>query len=131
MSRYNLLDCSQEEILLLLSRIDYQLSSKGISYADFYSAVGVSASAVSKWRKGATRPRKTVIENIAQYLGVSVDYLMGLDNEKTATPEGDGLDEGARYLLQRYKDAKTDEERKRIITAVEIAVNLDKSTKDE
>ena len=103
MSRYNLLDCSQEEILLLLSRIDYQLSSKGISYADFYSAVGVSASAVSKWRKGATRPRKTVIENIAQYLGVSVDYLMGLDNEKTATPEGDGLDEDTLKLARRYQ----------------------------
>lgn len=95
MSRYNLLDCSQEEILLLLSRIDYQLSSKGISYADFYSAVGVSASAVSKWRKGATRPRKTVIENIAQYLGVSVDYLMGLDNEKTATQMGGGHSQAA------------------------------------
>ena len=103
MSRYNLLDCSQEEILLLLSRIDYQLSSKGISYADFYSAVGVSASAVSKWRKGATRPRKTVIENIAQYLGVSVDYLMGLDNEKTAAPKGDGLDEDTLKLARCYQ----------------------------
>ena len=90
MSRYNLLDCTQEEILLMLSRIDYQLSSKGIPYADFYSAVGVSASAVSKWRKGATRPRKTVIENIARYLGVSVDYLMGLDTEKAATQKGGG-----------------------------------------
>ncbi len=103
MSRYNLLDCSQEEILLLLSRIDYQLSSKGISYADFYSAVGVSASAVSKWRKGATRPRKTVIENIAQYLGVSVDYLMGLDSEKAATPEGSGFDEDTLKLARRYQ----------------------------
>lgn len=103
MSRYNLLDCSQEEILLLLSRIDYQLSSKGISYADFYSAVGVSASAVSKWRKGATRPRKTVIENIAQYLGVSVDYLMGLDSGKAATPEGSGLDEDTLKLARRYQ----------------------------
>lgn len=102
MSRYNLWDCSQEEILLLLSRIDYQLSSKGISYADFYSAVGVSASAVSKWRKGATRPRKTVIENIAQYLGVSVDYLMGLDSGKAATPEGDGLNEQKKELIRLW-----------------------------
>lgn len=121
MSRYNLLDCSQEEILLLLSRIDYQLSSKGISYADFYSAVGVSASAVSKWRKGATRPRKTVIENIAQYLGVSVDYLMGLDNEKAATPKGDGLSDGATRLIERYENA-SEEDRRRILAVVDAVV---------
>lgn len=121
MSRYNLLDCSQEEILLLLSRIDYQLSSKGISYADFYSAVGVSASAVSKWRKGATRPRKTVIENIAQYLGVSVDYLMGLDSEKTAAPKGDGLSDGAKRLIERYENA-SEEDRRRILAVVDAVV---------
>lgn len=121
MSRYNLLDCSQEEILLLLSRIDYQLSSKGISYADFYSAVGVSASAVSKWRKGATRPRKTVIENIAQYLGVSVDYLMGLDSEKTAAPKGDGLSDGAKRLVERYENA-SEEDRRRILAVVDAVV---------
>lgn len=123
MSRYNLLDCSQEEILLLLSRIDYQLSSKGISYADFYSAVGVSASAVSKWRKGATRPRKTVIENIAQYLGVSVDYLIGLsgDDKKTAAPKGDGLSDGAKRLVERYENA-SEEDRRRILAIVDAVV---------
>ena len=114
MSRYNLVDCSQEEILLLLSRIDYQLSLKGISYADFYSAVGVSASAVSKWRKGATRPRKTVIENFAQYLGVSVDYLMGLDSKKAATPEGDGLDEDTQELIRLWNMVPPDVQRREL-----------------
>lgn len=130
MSRYNLLDCTQEEILLMLSRIDYQLSSKGIPYADFYSAVGVSASAVSKWRKGATRPRKTVIENIARYLGVSVDYLMGLDAEKAATPEDDGTSAEKQELMELL-NMLPDDDRRRELEYLRFRVNATRSAGDD
>lgn len=117
--------------MAMLARIDILLAKSSISKATFYSDVGITGGALSQWKAGATTPRAKSIAKIADYLGVTVDELTGDTTQKTATSEGDGLDEGARYLLQRYKDAKTDEERKRIITAVEIAVNLDKSTKDE
>jgi transcriptional regulator with XRE-family HTH domain len=101
------------------------------SQAELAQRLEVSEPTISNYETGKREPDKATWVRLSRILGVSVDYLMGLDAEKAATPEGSGLDEGARYLLQRYKDAKTDEERKRIITAVEIAVNLDKSTKDE
>ena len=101
------------------------------SQAELAQRLEVSEPTISNYETGKREPDKATWVRLSRILGVSVDYLMGLDEEKAATPEGDGLDEGARYLLQRYKDAKTDEERKRIITAVEIAVNLDKGTKDE
>ena len=50
-------------------------------------------------------------------LGVSVDYLMGLDSEKAATPEGDGLSDGTKRLVERYENA-SEEDRRRILAVV-------------
>lgn len=54
-------------------------------------------------------------------LGVSVDYLMGLDSEKAATPKGDGLSDGAKHLVERYENA-SEEDRRRILAIVNAVV---------
>ena len=54
-------------------------------------------------------------------LGVSVDYLMGLDSEKAATPKGDGLSDGAKRLVERYENA-SEEDRRRILAIVNAVV---------
>lgn len=116
-----------------MNRIKEAREARGISQRKLAAVLGLSPGSVCRYESPDDKngPSTEMWIKMAEYFHVPVDYLMGLDNEKAATPEGSGLDEGARYLLKRYNDAKTDEERKRIITAVEIAVNLDKSTKDE
>lgn len=54
-------------------------------------------------------------------LGVSVDYLMGLDSEKAAAPKGDGLSDGAKRLVERYENA-SEEDRRRILAVVDAVV---------
>ena len=54
-------------------------------------------------------------------LGVSIDYLMGLDSEKAATPKGDGLSDGAKRLVERYENA-SEEDRRRILAIVNAVV---------
>jgi len=45
-------------------------------------AIGISANALVKIEKGATKhPRSDVIRSIAQVLRVSTDYLLGLKDE--------------------------------------------------
>ena len=58
---------------------------------------------------------------LSQVLGVSVDYLMGLDSEKAATPEGDGLSDGTKRLVERYENA-SEEDRRRILAVVDAVV---------
>ena len=43
--------------------------------------LGITNAAVSKWRQGAA-PRDFTLRKIADYFGVTVDYLLGKDQEK-------------------------------------------------
>ena len=50
--------------------------------------IGLSNAAPTSWRKGSV-PKLSTLEKISDYFGVSVDYLRGVDNKKTPTPEGE------------------------------------------
>lgn len=54
--------------------IEEELKRQGISKGDFYEAVGVSATALYGWKRGATPKRETVTA-IEKYLNISFsDY---------------------------------------------------------
>ena len=48
--------------------------------------LGITNAAVSKWRQGAA-PRDFTLRKIADYFGVTVDYLLGKDAPKSVTPD--------------------------------------------
>ena len=50
--------------------------------------IGLSNAAPTSWRKGSV-PKLSTLEKISKYFGVSTDYLLGKDNKKTPTPEGE------------------------------------------
>ena len=55
------------------------------------AALGISSGAVTKWKQGA-EPNSTTLRKIANYFGVSVDYLLGHEEkEKPAANDGSGL----------------------------------------
>lgn len=45
-------------------------------------AIGASSGSVTAWKNG-TEPRNTTLTKIADFFGVTTDYLLGKDNEKT------------------------------------------------
>lgn len=61
--------------------------------------IGVNRSAVAKWKQGGT-PNGTTLAKMANYFGVSADYLLG--NEKKPAPvDRDGLTERDRRDIAR------------------------------
>lgn len=46
---------------------------------DIAKALNVSKQTISAWRAGTRSPRAPVVEAIARYFNVSVEWLMGLD----------------------------------------------------
>ncbi len=46
-------------------------------------ALGVSKQTVSMWRHGTRSPKKSVLIHISEVYGVSIEWLMGFDVEKT------------------------------------------------
>ena len=76
--------------------------SKGMTQRDFAAEFGVSKGTVGMWESGAREPRAIdEINRIADYFGVSTDYLLGRTEEKEKpTPEGgDGLSETEKQIM--------------------------------
>ena len=87
-----------ESIAEFLERVDNILYSKKIPKETFYEDTGISRGTWYYWKKGKTSPNNSTIVRIAEYLGVSPDYLrFGItpaDKMKEAATIGDlSLDE--------------------------------------
>lgn len=71
------------DIIAILDRIEALLKKAGHSKAELYEACSVSASAVSQWKSGKTNPSTKSLQNIANYLNVSYEYLIsGKDQDQ-------------------------------------------------
>ncbi|MBQ9806491.1 MAG: helix-turn-helix transcriptional regulator [Clostridia bacterium] len=57
-------------------------TAKNITQEQLSVAMNVTCAAVSKWERGETYPDITLLQPLAYYFGVSLDELMGYDQEK-------------------------------------------------
>lgn len=55
---------------------------------DFGARVGLSKAVVSKYENGMGYPAFDVLIRIAQFFGVTTDYLLGVSNGKTVDVSG-------------------------------------------
>lgn len=79
------------------------LKEKGVKAADVTRATGVSSTVFSEWKKGKSTPKADKRKKIAEYFGVTLEYL---DTGKE--PQFDYLytDENADFLVEVTKMAK-------------------------
>lgn len=61
---------------MFYERLKEICASKGVKITVLIDDLGMSSGNLSSWKKGNT-PRASTIDKIAEYLGVSVDYLLG------------------------------------------------------
>lgn len=108
----------------MIARILELLEEKGVSQKQLATAIGVSTGNVSDWKVGRAKPSIEVLGRIADFFGVSVDYLIGRTDVKNvddlimiynvgidrwmqerifSTDEKTILKENLRELLLRYK----------------------------
>ena len=78
-------------------------AEKGVKPTPVALAIGVSSAAAAKWKKGAT-PSGDTLQKIAEYFGVSVDYLLGNEEQKETSPAEMTEDEELQYVLEQYKN---------------------------
>ncbi len=60
---------------------------KGVTQEEVAAALSVSNKTVSKWENGDSSPDITALAQLAEYYGVSTDYLLGLKGESKCTAE--------------------------------------------
>ena len=92
--------------------IDQLLIERGITGAQLSAELGMSRSFMTELRKGRAKGIKLeTAQKIAEYFGVSVDYLLGEETEKAPAESGkrDITDEDIKFALFRGIEDITDE----------------------
>lgn len=93
----------------LYKRIQDLCKSKGVSASRMCLDLGLSKSTMSDMKSG----RKSGVsmptaQKIAGYFGITVDELYGKNEEKPTTPEGDGLSDSQKALIEFAKSVPDD-----------------------
>lgn len=81
--------------------------SKGITQEQLSAVMNVSCASVSKWERGETYPDITLLQPLAFYFGVTVDELMGYDENKIQAR----IDE----IIRNYRNCRDADEAGKII----------------
>lgn len=60
--------------------------SKGVKDSDVVKATGITKSTFSDWKSGRSKPKNDKLQKIADYFGVTIDYLMTGTEDKKEPP---------------------------------------------
>ena len=70
-------------------RISEYRKNKNITQEELAIRLGVTPQALSKWERGQSLPDVTLLADICQVLGVSADYLLGVEQTQRFTENSD------------------------------------------
>ena len=102
-------------------------AQKGTKPNPVAKEIGISSGIVTKWKNNGTVPNGETLTKIADYLGCSVDYLLGRDAE----PEEKTLDEqleGIEFALFGEVKELTDEQKRDILNYAKFVKSRDKNS---
>lgn len=76
------------------------LKERGVTPYQVHKATGVAQSSLSDWKHGKSKPKYEKMRAIADYFGVSVDFLLG--NEQKEKPSVRSDEELDREFVKLY-----------------------------
>jgi transcriptional regulator with XRE-family HTH domain len=97
-----------------IDKINYYLTKNKKTGADLCEFLGVSSGVYSQWNTRRTKPRKSKLPSIAEYLGVSVADLLPDDDpsagiKKDPIPKDEAVSPAAQEILD-FLDSASGEE---------------------
>ena len=101
---------------------------RGLTINELVKILDLSSGSPTAWKKGAT-PRQATLSKIADYFGVSSDYLIGKEKTPTVSGERDILDEVDIGFYQGFKEL-TEEQKETVRDMVQL-MRARRSNKEE
>ena len=94
---------------MFFNRFKSLCDERNISVYRACEAIGLNRSAVAKWKNGG-KPNGSTAALLAEYFGVTTDYLLGQTNEKTPAEDKRAVsDEDIKFALFGGDGEITDE----------------------
>lgn len=99
--------------MTLYEKVERLCKQNGINISNLGDALGIKVdkSTISHWKKGAV-PRASTIKVIADYFGVTPEYLLGWSQDEygsTTEPKKTKISPDEAILLQEYRKYPIDE----------------------
>lgn len=94
---------------------------KGMSCSAVILENGLSSGNLKNWKNGRI-PKPEILQKIANYFNVSVDYLLGEEDKEKKTTEYDGLSEGEKELLDLFNRVPEDAQAM-VLEMIRVAVS--------
>lgn len=85
-------------------------SKNGLTPSGAAAKIGFNRASVTVWKNTGKAPKQELLLKIADYFGVTTDYLLGNGQEKTPTPQGERSinDDDIKFALFGGSDEITD-----------------------
>lgn len=102
---------------------------KGDPYCEFAKRLHISESTLSRWELGESEPNYQTLRELADYFGVSVDYIIGKTEDPRPFPSEDtrSMDERCGdpnnkflFTIWRKSENLTDEQKEEILLFIEF-----------
>ncbi len=113
--------------MTLNERIKELREQKELSQEQLSIILGTKRATLGNWETGRAEPDTTMIQKIADYFNVSIDYLMG----RSSNREGSIMQSGDKTYTVVGSSDFTDEEWERIQNDFETIVALRKAQKEK
>ncbi|CAM4013293.1 XRE family transcriptional regulator [Bacillus manliponensis] len=105
--------------------------SKRITQEQLGDAIGVSKMAISYFEKGKKSPGRETLENIADYFGVTTDFLLGRSDDPELTEEEYTIVTEEGKNIMALIENLPEEERKKAWEQLEMFVNYHQNKKED
>lgn len=103
---------------------------KGVSPKRATEEIGLSNSITTKWKKTGATPKGETLSKIADYFGVTTDYLLtGEETKKAPTQEGErkiGFDDFTYAFYEESKDLPDEKKKMLLDMARFMKADIDK-----
>ena len=103
------------------------LYNYGVRPADVARATGIHPSVFTDWKKGKSSPKLDKMQKIADYFGVSVDFLMGKESARGVGSDLTGEEAELIMYFRTFNEAGRERALEAIKELLEIPRYTDKS----
>lgn len=90
-------------------KLEILCNQKGVSPTKACQDIGINGSNYAQWNENSV-PRRSTVLKFADYFGVSVDYLLGKEDEKKPTDDGE-LGDLESALLELFRTLPEESQR--------------------
>lgn len=92
---------------IFTDRLEELMKTKSIKFNQLSESIGIGKNSFTYWKKNNNIPKGDILNKISEYFNVSVDYLLGISEIKTAP--SDEQKEQLNELVKLSADLTDDE----------------------